>query len=97
MRRIFKHRIKRQEINSAHKTINIHRGAKFLTVAEQDEDVSVWFQIDDVETTNEYNIITVGTGIVMEHLGIPEDAEYLGTALTNDGNLVHHVYGWWNI
>lgn len=93
---IWKFKIDAVHINEPPQTIDIPKNSIPLSVGNQSEDVCIWFQINDTYPMEKYNIVSIGSGVKFEHVGLPDHAEYLGMSITHGGGLVHHVYGWWN-
>ena len=67
---------------------NAPEGLTWLHVANQNDEICVWYEVDTSQPTGRYVLHIVGTG-----QAIPERAtRYVGTALMADGNFVFHVY-----
>lgn len=68
--------------------VSMPRGARILSVDEQDAKVTVWAAVDLTAEEETRTLYVVGTGNPM-----PEDAgEFLGTAVCMRGMLVFHVF-----
>tara|TARA_R110002020_G_scaffold184440_1_gene381412 strand:- start:83 stop:358 length:276 start_codon:yes stop_codon:yes gene_type:complete len=73
-------------------TIKTNRAAfKFLSCAEQLENVSLWYETlsDEKFRTDTLQLMLIGTGFQ-----VPNDLEYYGTVALECG-LVWHIYGAW--
>jgi hypothetical protein len=66
------------------------KGAKLLTVANQNDAFVIWYLVDeDLDIPLEKRkLLVVGTG----HKEVPDNAEYIGTAMFYNGSLVLHVF-----
>lgn len=68
--------------------ITVPKGAKFLCIREQHEQVCLWFECDSDAPKDVRRIGIAGTG----HEVPTPDGKYLGTAFLMEGQLVLHVY-----
>lgn len=64
------------------------RGAKFLTVHEQNGEICVWAEVDTDEPSVEHNFFYVGTGFPVDDT----PNKYLGTAFFGNASVVIHVF-----
>jgi len=80
-------RVFKYPLNKSIQTIEIHVGARPLTVQVQHGKICLWALCDEDMPLGEMEIAVVGTG----HPA-PEDAKYIGTAQLNEGTLVFHVF-----
>lgn len=70
-------------------TVDMPKGAKLLHVAEQNDDVCLWAQVDPLAPLEARRFAILGTGHDMPDYF---KMEYIGTALMRNLNLVFHVY-----
>lgn len=70
-------------------TFDVPVGATFRHLANQNDELALWFEVDPDAPREQRSFLLIGTG----HK-IPEDAalRYLGTALFHGGTLVLHCY-----
>jgi len=92
MKTIFKAVIECQNINSKVPTKTVMpSGAKVLSAHNQDDNISVWFEIEtSINDLTTYNIVSIGTGFQSQHF---DKGIFVGTVLGNY-DLVHHIYVW---
>ena len=69
-------------------TIQIPKNCKILKVAEQNNKIMLWAQVDDCEDKENVTFRIAGTG---HPLGA-EILKYLDSAVMYNGGLVFHVY-----
>lgn len=77
------------ESKSVDSTLDIPAGARFLTCADQHDEIATWWEIPDVTAPTEprrIQLFGTGTGPIGDHL------TYLGTTLHTGGSLVLHLY-----
>lgn len=71
-------------------TISLPRGAKILSVAEQNERVVLWAMVDPKELALQERVIQIfGTGHPIEDA---ESLTFIGTVLMHKGKLVWHIF-----
>lgn len=68
-------------------TLLLPTGATFLHFAQQDEGVHAWFEVDPSSAAEERKFQIVGTGNK-----VPNNGDFLATALVDGGTLVWHLY-----
>lgn len=85
MKTIYKYALNRS--NSV-TVIEAPKGARFLSVAVQSGAIVIWAEVDVNADLENRAIYTIGTGYPL-----PDgDLSFIGTVLTHNGALVHHVY-----
>lgn len=67
--------------------VSTFEGARFIHVANQREQVTVWAEVNTMERECLANLHIVGTGGE-----VPSGGRFVGSALMASGNLVFHVY-----
>lgn len=69
--------------------IEVPENSKFLFIAEQDGELTIWFKCDPGANTEKRKIVIKGTG----HFNVPEPglSHYIGSCLMSNG-LVWHVF-----
>lgn len=75
-------------LNPADLYILMPIGAKILSVAQQDNQICLWAEVDNEAPEGLVGFEVFGTG----HEVPDNDREFIGTALINDGEFVFHVY-----
>lgn len=72
-------------------TVNLPRGAEFLSVQEQNGEPQMWLRVDTSRELAKQVFSIVGTGhpIATELARLP----YLGTFQLGGGSLVFHLFG----
>lgn len=68
-------------------SVDTYEGARFLHVANQREQITVWAEVNPQAPRCARFLHVVGTGF-----DAPEDADYIGTALMASGTFVFHIY-----
>lgn len=84
MKRLFKYELQERGIA----IVEMPAGAKLLHVADQCGAAQLWAEVDDQRKLEARRIAVLYTGFD----GVPEGAVYVGTAISNGGNIVRHVY-----
>jgi hypothetical protein len=87
-KRIFKYTLQIED----KQVINLPKGAEFLTVQTQFNELQLWALVDQNEIDQEERYIEIfGTGHpVYYDMGV--DRKYLATCQLDDGNFVFHVF-----
>jgi hypothetical protein len=89
-RTVWKYTIPVNVLTASFTTVqHIPTGARFLTSANQDGAIALWYEIPDPDAEKiqrRFQIFGTGTGPIGDHL------TYVGTTLHADGALVLHVY-----
>jgi len=89
-RTIWKYTIPVNELAASFTNVEyIPAGARFLTCAEQNGNIALWYEIPDPDAETEehgFQLFGTGTGPIGDHLS------YVGTTLHADGLLVLHIY-----
>ena len=71
--------------------IETFKGAKFLTVQNQFEEICIWAEVDTNQPTEWRYFEVFGSGHqIPEDMGV--DREYIGTVMLMTGTLVFHIY-----
>ncbi len=83
MRTIYKYTLNPKDLN-----VRMPIGARLLSVAEQNNQICVWAEVDSEADTELVGFEVFGTG----HELTDNNHEFVGTALMDDGDFVFHVY-----
>lgn len=67
--------------------VSTFEGAKWLHVANQNEQIAVWAEVNTLERECMATLHLVGTG-----QAVPRHVEHIGSALMDSGRFVFHVY-----
>ena len=67
--------------------VSTYGGARFLHVANQREQITVWAEVNTLEHECLRTLHVVGTG----H-DVPSSSDYIGSALMAGGDFVFHIY-----
>lgn len=67
--------------------VSTFEGVKFLTAANQREQITVWAEVNTMERECLRTLHVVGTG----H-DVPAGCDYIGSALMAGGDFVFHIY-----
>ena len=71
-----------------HQRIQMHKGAKVLSVQVEDEDLNVWALVDPSAEEIDVSFRIAGTGHIIDNEVV--NAEFLGTVQRN--GLVFHIW-----
>lgn len=80
------------ELEIAPQQVSMPKGAKILSVANQDGEICLWALVDQHAPTEERSIEVIGTGwnLDKEHKSISSELTFIGTVLV--GPYVWHVF-----
>lgn len=79
--------IHKYTLNATTNAVSTYERARFLHVANQREQITVWAEVNTLERECLRTLHVVGTGGE-----VPRGAAYIGSALMADGDFVFHVY-----
>lgn len=74
-------------LHGTQQTVSTYEGARFLHVANQREQITVWAEVNTLERECMATLHVVGTG-----QPIPPGVTFVGSALMAGGDFVFHVY-----
>lgn len=80
------------ELEIASQQVSIPKGAKILSVANQDGEICLWALVDQHAPTEERSIEVIGTGwdLKRDYKSIASELTFIGTVLV--GSYVWHVF-----
>jgi hypothetical protein len=91
--RVYKYAIPLEKLLDDVVTLEIPICAEFLSVVNQNENLTFYFMVDPNDASVEKSFRVAGTGHPL-HPSIQKD-HYLGTVLFVKGSLVFHIFEWW--
>lgn len=98
MKTIWKVTLEFDDLNGKPKSIKLPNHSTPISTEMQHGKIAIWIQVDDSLEMHNYKIASIGTGISFEDVGLPLalDPCHVGSVLTHQGVIVHHVYMWWD-
>lgn len=92
MKKIYKHTLEFEDLNKAPKQVTLPRYAFPIATAIQHGKIAVWFQVETEHPEIESFLASIGTGINFKDVGITHNYNHVGSILTHDGEIVHHIW-----
>ena len=84
MTQIFKYELTR----NAHSVLDIHAGAKFLSIAIQNDKPVAWFEINPLAPKVRMNVLQYETG----ESKFDDRFQFMGTLMFDNGQYVSHYF-----
>lgn len=93
MKKIYKHTLEFNSLNGKPKIVKLPRYAQVVSTAIQHGKIAIWLEVEIEQIEIEYHLASIGTGISLEDVGVMAGT-HVGSILTHDGGIVHHIYFW---